>query len=251
MGKRYPTADESRQVVPRFANVIPRNGAWSGDNQIGREAPYGPDERQTQTVLKLDEWGPPDVWTISLFLTESLVSFNGFSVKARIGFGVGGSTQIYLCDWANGAQISLPMNAVNVEAIFEDVDVTTEGAGLKLGVQLARGRRGGSIPPRLTILENTTIANGTDSGLIDLPKFTKNICAVPTAGGSAAFYATTARMNVRTGNGAGSSTIAAVDGTHAPDGVIRCPVPVGGRRFRFDNAGAANITATFYAELDG
>lgn len=169
------------QGMPQIVSTIPREGIWSGYNQLGFEAKYGPDRRQTQTILKLDEWGPPEVWTVSLFLLQKLESFNGFGVTTRINFGAGGSTQVVEIDWLNGAQISLPMNAINVQALFSDIDVTTEGAGLSLGVQLARGTRGGLRGPVRTIAEDITVGALAQSAVFEIPAFARAVYAVSTA----------------------------------------------------------------------
>jgi hypothetical protein len=180
MGRKYPPiAQPPGMGVPIFAAITPRSGGWSGDNQLGYESKYGPDRRQTQTVLKLDEWGPPDVWTVSLFQRQKFTVNDGLGIKARINFGAGGSTQVYEMDWLNGAQVSLPMNAINVEAIFRDVDVTTEGQGLSVGVQLARGRRGGNAPPRFTIAERLAVPAGTTSAVFLLPAFASAVYVQP------------------------------------------------------------------------
>src|SRR5690348_14003177 len=76
------------QLTP-VAPVIPSNGSWTGNNQLGIELPFAPDSNNRQTILKLDEWGPPDVWTISLFTRDDLQVFQALGIKATIEFGAG------------------------------------------------------------------------------------------------------------------------------------------------------------------
>ncbi len=247
--------------IPQVAPVIPRDGLWSGYNQLGYQAKYGPDDRGTQTILKLDTWGPPEVWTVSLFIKGSFTSFNGFNIKAKINFGAGGSTQVYECDWLNGTQISLPMNAVNVVADFSDVDIVTEGKGMQVGVQLARGARGGTRPPILTFLQGETLfklpsaANSTDN--FELPAFARRVVALPgamTAAERAVWFSTTTELNLLSGNSIGTVNTGQISGDMpSENGAIVAPVSGASRLFNLANLSAAQdiIIGSLYVELDG
>ncbi len=247
--------------IPQVAPVIPRDGLWSGYNQLGYQAKYGPDDRGTQTILKLDTWGPPEVWTISLFIKGSFASFNGFNIKATINFGAGGSTQIYKCDWLNGTQISLPMNAVNVVADFSDVDIVTEGKSMQVGVQLARGARGGTRPPILTFLQGETLFktpsadNSTEN--FELPAFARRVVALPgamTAAERAIWFSTTTELNLLSGNAIGTINTGQISGDMpSENGAIVAPVSGASRLFNLANLSAAQdiIIGSLYVELDG
>ena len=242
-------AEPSRVLVP----AIPRTGPWSGDNQLGSLAKYGPDRRGRQTILKLDEWGPPDVWTLSLFLTQTFRTFNGFGITAEINFGVGGGTQTVEIDWVNGAQISLPLNAVNVVAKFQDVDVAAEGSGLALGVQLARGPRAGLELPRLTLLENFTIANTVTTAPLRLPAFAKNLIFVPSTMSTAnvgSVFNAAALITTISGNDAGAFNVETLDGTRMALG-RKLPVTGQARFWQMAQATGGPIDVTVYAEIDG
>src|SRR6266700_163117 len=104
--------------VPAVATVIPSNGSWTGNNQLGALVDFAPDSNARQTILKLDEWGPPEEWTISLFLRDQQQEFSALGIQAEINFGVGGGTQTVFVDWANGVEITKTMNAVNVIAQY-------------------------------------------------------------------------------------------------------------------------------------
>ena len=244
-----PVAPYSPHGIPQVVPTIPREGLWSGYNQLGYQAKYGPDQRNTQTILKLDEWGPPEVWTLSLFLDQKLEAFNGFGVTARINFGAGGSTQVIETDWINGSQISLPMNAVNVEAIFSDIDVTTEGAGLSLGVQLARGARGGTRGPVKTIAENITVGALASSSVFEIPAFAKAVYAISTGGTTNNLNDALVRLITLSGNFSADVT-GTISGVAASNGV---GLPVVGRAkfVRLSNGTGASVNATLYAEIDG
>lgn len=168
---------ELMPVVP----VQTAHGWWTNNNNIGNELPIDPDSTQRQTILNLPEMGPPQLWTISLYMVNNLELFNGFDVEAEINFGAGGTTQIVKIDWLNGTQITLPMNAVNVVAVFKNFDILADGAGARIGVQVAKGNRpGGGEPPVLTISENLTVLKGQiNEQAFDIPRFAKKIRIAP------------------------------------------------------------------------
>lgn len=178
MAKKYPSiADDRRQpIVARAGIVIPRNGGWSGDNQLGSVVPFQRNSRATQTILKMDEWGPPELWTISLYINERPVSdLFIFDVEAEINFGVGGSTQTLKCDWNVGTQVSVVMNAVNVVARYRGVSVGIANDTMKLSVQVARGSRPTSgVPPVYTVIKGENLL-ATEAVREPLPNFTKSV----------------------------------------------------------------------------
>lgn len=119
---------------------------WSGNNEFGIETGYQPDGDGIQTILKLGEWGPPMLWTISLGIAYNpdLIPGSGdgrFSIDGLIRFGSGGVTQEMAVDWAEGTSFSLPMNAVNVMARYSDYTNRKNNtpSDLRLRVNLAPG----------------------------------------------------------------------------------------------------------------
>lgn len=107
----------------------PRKGVWSGKNQLGVELPFELDAQRMQTIFKMDEWGFPEVWTLSLAVRSSELPTNGqtqgtvklgagqaFDIIGEISFGAGGIVQTFEVDWVEGTIFSLPMNAINVRA---------------------------------------------------------------------------------------------------------------------------------------
>lgn len=132
--------------------------AWSGDNSLGNVVDFAPDANNRQIILKLDEWGPPVMWTISLGIDRHVVPNNvgvtgWFDIKAEIYFGVGGSTQLVEVDWVAGQCLSVPMNAVSVTAVYDLAPGTDIRMldNLRLSVQIARGTNSSKYPPTRTL----------------------------------------------------------------------------------------------------
>lgn len=167
--------------IPAVVPIIPASGMWTGNNQLGALVQYAPNTQNRQTILKLPEWGPPEEWTISLFLRDQQQQFSALGIQAEIDFGVGGGTQQVIVDWANGVEITKTMNAVNIIASYTTNDFVgaTEGPGLQLGVQLARGTRGGTQTPKVTIASELDLAATTTSAPLAIPPFVSEVFLVP------------------------------------------------------------------------
>lgn len=132
--------------TPVVANIPLRSHPmWTSNNELGIETGYQPDGDGYQTILKLGEWGPPQLWTISLGIAFdiNLIPLAGdaqFSVDALIKYGSGGVTQEIEVDWANGVTLSVPMNAVNVIARYSDFSAKNNTPpDLRLRVNLSPG----------------------------------------------------------------------------------------------------------------
>ncbi|HKO52726.1 MAG TPA: hypothetical protein VJV79_33695 [Polyangiaceae bacterium] len=131
-------------MVP-VATLVPRTGWWSDYPQFGEEQAFEPDAQNRQQILKADELGPPEVYTLTLGISYTEQDWPGtrraFGIEAEINFGAGGATQVVKIDWAQGAQISLPMNAVNVVASYsiDALAAPQPPADLRLSVMLGRG----------------------------------------------------------------------------------------------------------------
>lgn len=251
-----------------------RKGPWTGNNQLGYSLAFAPDADNQQTVLKLDEWGFPEVWTVSLSLEgfDNLEAFgpvNGFGVRALIHFGVGGATQTIEVDWKTGTQLSLAMNAINVIANYQNLDVGAgEGAGLKLSVVLSRGNRPGNsgAPVRTmivdvpsgalakdTLVETVVLDPNQDTGLMLLPPFSTRLTAAP-AGSSGAFdpanfWSDDTTIELLSGQGAGSTVVQVMRGS---DLLTRGGLSITGQaRFgRIRNTSSTNsICFTSWAEI--
>src|SRR3954449_11237526 len=145
MQRTPPIAPAGPAGLPPVATIVPRQGWWSSYPQLGEEQDFTPDAHNRQVILKADELGPPEVYTLTLGISYSEQDWPGssraFEVEAEINFGAGGATQVVRIDWVQGAQISLPMNAVNVVATY-NIDALAEPqppADLRLSVMVGRG----------------------------------------------------------------------------------------------------------------
>lgn len=206
--QRTPSAVNAVNVIPS------KTGPWTANNQLGIERHFEPDVNNRQTILKLDEWGFPEVWTLCLGLNDFSLAPNpnpiAFEVTALIEFGSGGAMQQVEVDWLNGTAISLPMNAVNVVANYS----TGSGEGatsipddLRLRATLARGRSHFARPTR------TVRFVGSETS-IPIPPFAKRVSIVPTFSlpGLTPFIFHSSGNYVRMTTGENSSAI--VEGTY-------------------------------------
>ncbi len=173
-------------------------------------------------------------------------------VTAELDFGAGGATQIVQMDWVNGAQISVPMNAIDVIATFKNVDITTLGSGIRLGVQVGRGRRAGGAASTLTMLDNVFLAaNNVFPELVEIPAFAKRIHVVPTIISSIAsvysnlFFAATFSVNAP---GAHNAQVISGDLLVANDGI---EVQGASRFIKITNLTPDEVRFSVYAELFG
>lgn len=171
---------QSRQPVniPSYYELPLRQHAlWSGNNELGIETGYQPDGDGFQTILKLGEWGPPEVWTVTLGIAYdiSLVPGGGdgqFGIDGLIRYGSGGVTQEVEVDWAEGVAISMPMNAVNVIARYSDTTgKNNTPADLRLRVNLAPGghQRGFATKSTKIFIESAA------SEVVAIPKFARRL----------------------------------------------------------------------------
>jgi hypothetical protein len=181
------------QRTPGAADAIPvipaKRGPWTGNNQLGIQRKFAPDNNNRQTILKLDEWGFPETWTLALGLDFDHTQWNpqggltaSFDVTAVIDFGVGGVIQQVEIDWVNGTAIVLPMNALNVVAQY-NLDVANEAFGdsqppldLKLRASLGRGVLTQTQPTRTYRLAT----DDDGEAAVDLPPFARFLTLLPT-----------------------------------------------------------------------
>jgi hypothetical protein len=173
---------ESKQApnVPLNAALPLRSHPmWSGNNELGIEVPYQPDGDGLQTILKLGEWGPPAIWTISLGLAYSpdLIPSSGdamFSIDGLIRYGSGGVTQQIDVDWADGVCLAVPMNAVNVIARYSDfTGKNNTPSDLRLRVNLSQGGATANFVTKSSRLLVPT--GGLNAQSVLIPKFARRL----------------------------------------------------------------------------
>lgn len=156
--------------------IVPsRPGPWSANNQLGIEQPFAPDTNNLQTILKLDEWGFPEVWTVSLgldFDELALRATDFFGIIAILQFGIGGVVQEIEVDWKNGTSIPLPFNALNIRARYNIANlgrvISTIPSSLRLRASIARGTVSGTEATRSQLSLGQPL-------LIEIPKFAKSL----------------------------------------------------------------------------
>lgn len=238
------------QLTPVVA-VTPAHGWWTGSNNVGVEVGFAPDANNRQTVLSLPEIGAPEEWTVSLFArfpTPSGANLANFRITAIINFGAGGSTQEVELDWLNGAQITLPCNALNVIAKYSN---GAGGDNLRIGVQVARGRRGGNQPPRKTV-SDLTIIDPLGAADFTIPQFAAtmhvipgNVISVPV------LYNASTHIFQLSSPAGGTFNVSLTLGSNllATDGI---EVIGAGRTLRVSNTDAVNpLSIAVYADLFG
>ena len=160
--------------VPAVYAATPKEGWWSGNNQVGIELPFAPGANNRQTILKFDMRGPPRVWTLTLGLLRGEVNvLQSFDVTAVIGFGVGGVTQEVRIDWKEGATITMPFNALNVIAEYGiEFDSPTD---LFLRASIGVGSAVSAFPTKTdAVLVNTDTA-AVAAPLPTIPNFARDV----------------------------------------------------------------------------
>lgn len=247
----------------KTVNVFPaKQGPWSGNNQLGIGQRFAPDSNNLQTVLKLDEWGMPEMWTLCLGLAYDINNWQpvdgsaSFDITAIIQFGIGGVVQEVEIDWINGAGISLPMNALNVIAQY-NLDVASEAGGaseppndLLLRASLAHGTLFQCEPTRSFKVESPATIN--------IPPFAKAVRIIPTNVDQAEvflFYAQPGTIAFNSGTSFSTGFTLTVhtfqqfvqffsmaDQTLGPPSAI--PVPTGARSIVITGNGIGEIAST-------
>ena len=174
--QRAPPGTRSVQVTH------PKNGPWSGNNQLGIQQPFAPNSNNEQTILKLDEWGFPEVWTVLLGVTydanQLSADTDGFVINCLAVVGCGGTTQQVSLDWKNGTSFSAPMNALNIIARYFATPDSVP-SDLRLNVTIAKGKLT-STPPTNT--RDFVATAGAFSGVVEVPQYTQRLYLVGSGG---------------------------------------------------------------------
>lgn len=174
-----PGAQDGMAIVPA------KRGPWTGNNQLGIQRHFAPDSNNRQTILKLDEWDFPKIWTLSLGLDYDFASYGSsggltgaFGILAEVEFGSGGVTQYVEIDWVQGTAIVLPMNALNVVASFSSVP-TEAGLpalpdDLQLRANIVQGTLTQALPTRTAFADPNNLT-------IHIPPFAKSVSLISAA----------------------------------------------------------------------
>lgn len=217
--QRTPGQDNVVAVVPR------KRGPWTGNNQLGNERPFSDNEGNLQTILRLDEWDLPQVWSVALIMKLTDPSFVGFKVRALIEAGAGGIVTPFEMDWNQGSTFSFPFNAINIVAQYSNTqDLPSD---LRLGVQIGKRPLAGACPTWTSeLLDNNEV--------IVIPRFAKRVF-LNTVANAPGFVATVA-LEFRTGGGSGGA-----NGRVTGDQLLTLggwyPIPGGSNTVTFTNGG--------------
>ncbi len=233
--QRTPNGMQPVHVVPT------KTGPWSGNPQLGIEREFTASANNEQTILKLDEWGFPQTWRVTLGLEFDRVAQTGapqgFSVQAHILSGAGGIVQEFDVDWLNGASFPLNFNALNVIARYSRT--TAIPSDLRLRVSLGRQGSGSlNTRPQLTKLF-TAAAAPARSELVEIPRFATSFRLLGNGGGAIAASLFNAANSIdfhATNNTALTASLNAANALSymGSDGGI--PIPNFARFVSYDNA---------------
>lgn len=228
--------------------IAPRKGPWSANPQLGQMQEFAPDSNNRQSILKLDEWGMPQVWTVLLgidFDSSVLGPGDEFGVEAIVEVGSGGSTQSIRMDWRQGVTFCAPMNALNVIAQYSSNVPASVTDSVRLRVQLGEGCSFG-VPPTLTRFVN---AQPLLLGIAQrIPVFASSVDIAPLT-----TNAFDANVIYRILEGVGGDTVSLYRGTQLLELGGRLPIPGRGRAIQIDNAALAfnqQVVVTTIFNLD-
>lgn len=240
--------------TPTVQLAYPRKGIWSGQNQLGVELPFELDSSRMQTIFKMDEWGFPEVWTLSLALAlpKQLVQNQIFDIIGEVSFGSGGIVQTFEVDWVVGTVFSLPMNAVNVRARWSDL-ATIKGVlppeGIRVsviisrgGIRHARATKTNYFGP-LAAGESVSDPFSVPRTFLPIPPFAKSVVVQPrTLAAAAGLYAADASLQFLESNFVAiPSPVSVAPGNMlGPTTSFKVPVPANARYWTI-TAGAAPI----------
>lgn len=253
--------DARRDVgTPEVTFAYPRKGVWSGDNQLGVELPFELDANNQQTIFKMDEWGFPQVWTISLGieLPKALIQGQIFDVVAQVSFGSGGIIQDFEVDWVEGTIFSLPLNAINVRARWSSRALIAgifPPKGIRISTLIAKGALRharatftsffGNLDPGESVI-------GFGNVFQPIPAFAKSVVVTPVGPGDAALLYDPASslsffMNENT---AVPANILNIPGDLlGPTASFKVPIPATARYWSFTNGGAEPVSGNLIWNL--
>lgn len=173
-------------AVPLVQTMDAQHGPWTNNPNYGANIPFSADANNRQKILKLDEWGPPSEWTLSLgmYYDESNAANDiSFRIIADVTIGAGGATQTFQVDITRGVKIASTMNAIDVVvqyvpdfAIPAALKVPTD---LRVTALLSRGCRAGNYPPTLSFPVTQLAGGGTHTAPLPIPNFARAVWVLP------------------------------------------------------------------------
>lgn len=252
--QRQRAAQQPAGIMPVYPVPLRNHAMWSGNNELGRQADFAPDSNNRQMIIKLNEWGEPQVWTVMLGIdyTPNLLSDTSFfDLTAEVQAGVGGTTQEFEVDWGEGTQFSCPFNALTVTAKYTVIGGTTleVPSDLKLRATVGRKPLSNTSPPTRSLTTESVAPAGISAPII-IPKFARRLTPLASFGLTDPYAATTAYFWQN--NPTIPSTIGSFTGTQflsfASQGI---PVPTDARAIIVSNGGgvANRVRLMFHLAL--
>lgn len=251
--QRHRARQQPAGIPP--VNPIPlrNHSMWSNNNELGIDVGYQPDGNGFQTILKMDEWDFPALWTVALGIQYTAADIPGggdgaFSIDGLIRFGAGGATQEAEVDWSNGTIFSVPMNALNVIARYSDFSgKNNTPPDLRLRVTLCKG---GDARSNATRSFRTSVPT-VDNAYVEIPRFARRVSvsngfgsATSSAWTSTYTYSFRGRPTIG-GDLGGFNGQEYFDGGFGPEGIS---IPPAARFLRINNTGLTTelIWTTFH-----
>jgi len=241
--------------TPMVQLAYPRKGIWSGANQLGVELPFNPPssggpEGDMVTIFKMDEWGFPEDWTISLGLRieNPLPLGTIFDAIGNLSFGSGGITQSFEVDWVQGTILTLPMNAINVKARFNDLGAFFGFAvpeGVHLSVIAARGATRHCRATRTIFLNVPAAAGASFSPVFEIPKFSKSVNILPlTVAFAPTIFSAAFNFHFRANSDPASTDVAVIPGNFlSPTIAGKVQIPAFSHYFTVESTAGAAVQA--------
>ena len=247
-GRSINNSFSGNEPTVRVAETFPRNGSWTGNVNLGAMLLSG--KSTQQSVLKLDEWWMPHVWTLSLWNRPSRAIPGDFppegqfleSTIARVDFGAGGATQSFEVDFVQGVMLSMPANTIQV-ALLSPATLA------EIYAQVAIGTRGPSGTPHRSITQNLAILNATNSPVFRVPAFTDKIEVLPGKNSGAAIDSATITLEFSTVIGFTDIilSVSLQTITRYWGGLVT--IPTGAAYVRITNASGADANLTLLSKL--
>lgn len=174
--------DFDGELVDDFDFKTPRNAQrnrpnWVGNLQLGQLISFDPDTDIRATVLKMQNYGPPVVRTVSLWVDwneDTPASEYEFSLIAEVNAGCGGAVQTFEVDWHNGACFTIPCSSLEVVCRYENkFGQFDPPEGLKVSAMIGSGVGRSPYPTRTLGLSTAIPAGSAD--LVEVPRFARKL----------------------------------------------------------------------------
>lgn len=117
--QRQRAAQQPPGVPPVFPLPMRNHPMWSGNNELGQEQEFQLDANNRQTILKMNEWGFPQVWNVKLGMQVRDEDFDAndlTAIYAIVQAGAGGTVQEFEIDWNDGVSFNCAFNALTIIA---------------------------------------------------------------------------------------------------------------------------------------